>query len=64
MKFHVHDMSCGHCTAAISKSIKTADPAAQVETDLETRIVSVKTSSQPDAILQSIKSAGYDASLA
>ena len=64
MKFHVPDMSCGHCTAAIRKSIKTADPAAQVETDLETRIVSVKTSSQPDAILQSIKSAGYDASLA
>lgn len=64
MKFHVPDMSCGHCTATISKSIKTADPTAQVETDLETRIVSVKTSSQPDAILQSIKSAGYDASLA
>lgn len=64
MKFHVPDMSCGHCTAAISKSIKTTDPTAQVDTDLETRIVSVKTSSQPDAILQSIKSAGYDASLA
>lgn len=64
MRFHVPDMSCGHCTATISKSIKTADPTAQVETDLETRIVSVKTSSQPDAILQSIKSAGYDASLA
>lgn len=64
MKFHVPDMSCGHCTATISKSIKTADPTAQVETDLETRIVSVKTSSQPDAIQQSIKSAGYDASLA
>ena len=64
MKFHIPDMSCGHCTATISKSIKTSDPTAQVETDLETRIVSVKTSSQPDAILQSIKSAGYDASLA
>jgi copper chaperone len=62
MKFHVPDMSCGHCTAAISKSIKTADPTAHVETDLETRIVSVETASQPDAILQSIKSAGYDAS--
>lgn len=62
MKFHVPDMSCGHCTAAISKSIKAADPSAQVETDLEARIVSVETASQPDAILQSIKHAGYDAS--
>ena len=62
MKFHVPGMSCGHCTAAISKSIKTADPAARVETDLETRTVSVETASSQVDILQSIKSAGYDAS--
>ncbi|MBS8226040.1 heavy-metal-associated domain-containing protein [Vannielia litorea] len=62
MKFHVPNMSCGHCTAAISKSIKTTDPTAQVDTDLETRTVSVETTAQPHAILQSIKSAGYEAS--
>jgi len=54
-------MSCGHCTATISKSIKAADPAAQVDTDLPTRMVSVESTSQPETILQSIRSAGYDA---
>jgi len=61
MKFHVPEMSCGHCTAAISKSIKTADPSAQVETDLDTKTVSVETKTAPDIILRSIESAGYEA---
>ena len=61
MKFHVPDMSCGHCTGAIIKSVKSEDPSAVVETDLETKIVSVETTSPPDVILQSITKAGYDA---
>jgi copper chaperone len=34
MEFKVPDMSCGHCTAAIAKSVKSADPAAAVDCDL------------------------------
>lgn len=32
MKFHVPDISCGHCTAAIDKALKAIDPDARVDT--------------------------------
>ncbi|MFK8036063.1 MAG: heavy-metal-associated domain-containing protein [Hyphomicrobiales bacterium] len=61
MKFHVPDMSCGHCTAAIEKAIFTQDSTAKVTTDLESRQVSVD-STLPIADLQkAIGNAGYEA---
>ena len=41
MKFHVPDMSCGHCTAAIEKALKTIDPDARVDTDLTSKTVTI-----------------------
>ncbi|MGY3439690.1 MULTISPECIES: heavy-metal-associated domain-containing protein [unclassified Marinovum] len=61
MKFSVPDMSCGHCTAAISKSITASDPAAQVVTDLTARTVSIETEAQQADILAAISAAGYAA---
>ena len=60
-KFNVPEMSCGHCTSAIEKEIKAADPAAEINCDLSDRTVSVQTSMENDAILGAIKEAGYDA---
>ena len=64
VKFHVPEMSCGHCTAAITKQIASLDPAAKVTTDLEEKTVSVETAQSSDAVVKAIKSAGYDATLA
>lgn len=61
MKFHVPDMSCGHWTAAITKEIAVLDPAAQVSTDLDARTVEVTTSQTDGAVIEAIKSAGYEA---
>ena len=61
MKFHVPEMSCGHCTAAITKEITALDPAAEVTTDLSTRTVAVKTPQSDAAVIGAIKAAGYDA---
>ena len=33
MKFHVPDMSCGHCVATIEKALKAEDPTATLRTD-------------------------------
>jgi copper chaperone len=54
-------MSCGHCTAAITKEIAALDPAAKVTPDLTSRTVDVDTAQKDDAIAQAIKTAGYDA---
>ncbi|MBV2361521.1 heavy-metal-associated domain-containing protein [Thalassococcus sp. CAU 1522] len=63
MKFHVPDMSCGHCTAAITKEIAALDPQARVTTDLNARTVDVDTKQPSAAVSQAITSAGYDATL-
>lgn len=59
MKFHVPDMSCGHCTAAIDKSLKAADPAAQVTTDLTTRMVDVASHLDAAQVQAVLEKAGY-----
>lgn len=63
MKFHVPDMSCGHCVAAITTSLQAADQDATVETDLATREVSVDTTLDAAAVMQVLDRAGYPAAL-
>jgi copper chaperone len=60
MKFHVPDMNCGHCTAAIEKGILAKDPEAKVTTELETRHVLVASKLGPADVQQAIKDAGYE----
>jgi len=60
MKFSVPDMSCGHCTAAIEKAVKAADPAATINCDVPTHVVSVDTSLSGADIGAAIKAAGYE----
>jgi copper chaperone len=64
MKFHVPDMSCGHCTAAITSGLKAADAQAEVETDLATRMVTVRSGQSPAKILAALAAAGYPAQIA
>lgn len=59
MKFHVPDMSCGHCVATIENAVKTADPAAILRTDLDARTAEIDTTLSSDAISQVLATAGY-----
>lgn len=61
MKIHVPEMSCGHCTAAITKKIAELDPEATVSTDLPQRTVVVETAKADSAVIDAIKAAGFDA---
>lgn len=63
MKFNVPEMSCGHCTAAITKEIAALDPSAKVTTDLESRTVAVETAQSGAAVAEAIKAAGYASEL-
>lgn len=62
MKIHVPEMSCGHCTAAITKEIASLDPGAEVTTDLSSQMIELTTSQSEAAVINAIKLAGYDAS--
>lgn len=61
MRFHVPDMNCGHCKAAIDTSVKGADGSAQLDFDMENRIVSVESQLSADQVLAALKTAGYEA---
>ncbi|TDT72711.1 copper chaperone [Litoreibacter halocynthiae] len=64
MKFHVPDMSCGHCTAAIKKAILAKDPTAGIEIETETRHVSVSSNLGQSDVQEAILDAGYEAAAA
>ena len=58
MKFHVEDMSCGHCTATIEKAIASAGGKARA--DLDDKTVTVEGIGSARAA-ELIKEAGYTA---
>lgn len=61
MKYHVPDMSCGHCKATIETALSTLDPAIDITVDLSGRIVEVETGKSNDEILQALTQAGFPA---
>lgn len=58
--YRVPDMSCGHCTAAIEKALKAADPGMVANFDLASRTLAIETGRDADAIATAIRSAGYE----
>ena len=59
MKYHVPDMSCGHCKASIEKAIATLDPAASVAVDLETKSIDVSTRKPSTAVVATLADIGF-----
>ena len=60
-RFHVPDMSCGHCTASIETALKALDPEARVACDLSARTVSVQSARPDPDLVAAMKDAGYEA---
>lgn len=61
MKYHVPDMSCGHCKASIESAIATLDPGAAVDIDLDAKTVEVTTAKAPDAVVKKLAEIGFPA---
>ncbi len=61
VKFHVPDMNCGHCTAAIEKALKAVDPKAEVKSDLPSRTVTVRSGQDIGGMKAALEKAGYRA---
>lgn len=57
--FDVKDMTCGHCTNAITQAVLALDPAAKVQVDLPAHRVQIESASADADISQAIKKAGY-----
>ncbi|HJQ61013.1 MAG TPA: heavy-metal-associated domain-containing protein [Vineibacter sp.] len=57
--FKVEGMTCGHCVAAVTRSIQQAVPGASVDVDLARGEVKVELAPDRAVIVAAVKQAGY-----
>ena len=55
----IPDMTCGHCVGVVTKTIKQADPAAQVDIDLPNHQVRVQTALDRTTLAAALAEEGY-----
>lgn len=57
--FQVDGMTCGHCERAVTKAVRSVDPAANVAVDRSSGRVVVESASDDQAIRKAIEGEGY-----
>lgn len=63
MKFLVPDMTCGHCASHIRQAITGVDGAADVQVDLDSKLVTVASAASAQALAEAISAEGYTPTL-
>jgi copper chaperone len=61
MEFRIDAMTCGGCARSVTRTIQKLDPGAQVDIDVETRRVAVRSSASPEALATALDAAGFPA---
>lgn len=59
LQLKVPTMACSACANTIAQAVKTLDPAAAVEADLKTKLVTIQTVKPESEVKFAIASAGY-----
>jgi copper chaperone len=60
MELEVKGMTCGHCEAAVSRAVRSIDPAATVTVDRAAGRVRIENATaHPAALRQAIEDEGY-----
>jgi copper chaperone len=59
MQFRIDNMTCGGCARSVTKTIQKVDPAAEVEVDLDTKLVEVRSSRDGGAFAAALVEAGF-----
>jgi copper chaperone len=60
IEWNIPTMTCGHCVGSVTKTVKAADPGAEVQIDLESKTVRVRTDVDPALIAQALAEQGYE----
>lgn len=63
MKFLVPDMTCGHCASHIRQAIAGVDSAADVQVDLDSKLVTVASAASAQTLVEAISAEGYTPTL-
>jgi copper chaperone len=59
-ELQVEGMTCNHCVAAVTRSVKEIDSAANVDVDLATHKVRIDSKADINDIKSAVAEAGYD----
>lgn len=59
LKLVVPEMTCGHCANIVTKALKSVDPQARIDIDLETKNVAVTSSADAKTLEAALQEAGY-----
>ncbi|NET43184.1 heavy-metal-associated domain-containing protein [Okeania sp. SIO2B3] len=59
IQLKVPSIACGGCADTITKAIKTQESEADVQVDVEQKIVTVETKASEESIKQAIVAAGH-----
>ncbi|MCV2369810.1 heavy-metal-associated domain-containing protein [Roseateles oligotrophus] len=58
-EFKLPDMTCGHCVAAITKTVQALDSSAKLEFDREARILRVESEKGRELFVAALTEEGY-----
>lgn len=58
-EFHLPDMTCGHCSATVTKTVRALDAEARIEIDLPTHRLRVQSSRSREQLAAALNEAGY-----
>jgi copper chaperone len=61
IELSVKDMTCGHCAGAVTRAVQLVDPRANVEVDLESKLVRVDGGKPAEELIRALDAAGYAA---
>jgi copper chaperone len=59
----IPDMSCAHCSSAITQAVRHLDPYAQIEFNMHGHQISLSSTASPEALIKALEEAGYPAQL-
>jgi copper chaperone len=59
LEFTVQDMTCGHCASTITKAVRSVDPQASIDIDLDRHLVKIGGAGDAQAVEEAIREAGY-----
>ena len=62
-EFSIENMGCGKCVSAVTKAVKSVDPEASADIDLNSKSARIETKLDPSIISSAITEAGYPSSL-
>lgn len=63
LTFHIPEMSCAHCSAAITRALYTLEPGALIAIDLPARTAQIESARPPQDLIAALDDAGFEAHL-